>query len=966
MMKRFNLILNCFAIVLAFASCAREVQPSGENPEKFVTFSFRAVMEGTSKAEVDEDGATSWNAGDQIAVYDAASGNFYTFTTATEEGIFTFNGTAGVVYNFTHAFYPASVAKSSAAVSLPSEVSLAEAVSGSCFPMYGKRLDGDVLSFRHLGALLKYTLIGIPETADALELSSAEVSLSGDFDLAATDPVISAKSGDGTVRIPLEPGANKSLVFYVPLPLGTYSFTCDIKEGASTLSSYSTKSAKEIERAKLIRMRPVTPTFSGGTGTESDPFLIASAEDLKTLSYVGEDDLMRSSFYKQTADIDLADEPFNPICTLDTPFIGEYDGDGHVIAHLNAQRDGANAGLFGYLKGATVKNIDIQAATVYSSANYAGAIAGVLNGGSISGCRVDHESHISTGGRGPGGIVGFVRTGTIDACASHAIISSSTDCAGGIAGYLNTNAASQSILVINCTFEPVYQNGKMAAASLTTTSTTAHMGGIAGAANATDGMGQISVVNCYAYPLEMISTQESGTKVNYIGGILGRITSTNVTLFNCLTPVTYSNIFVGGERLTANNYASYSAAASITGTVSQDGSTIRRTISKGTWPVCTYTSKNVTMSDISIKTGDSNMRGYGSFAFSEDWEVSGKRVYTQAEGGVLAALNDGVAEWNGQNLDNEAVVWEYDATFGYPKPAGIDYAGPVTRKVSIIGDSISTYEGYMFSTDDLQMTKWYPDLTNYGKYENMVMNEQETWWWKIIYGKMENARLEVDNAFGGSTVTYTETKIEGMAKDPNDRTMENSIQMRYLNYGVGNPDILIYYGGRNDFGQFGGNTDVLLGDYSTSALQSAYDAASGELFNNYAAGTVAVLRDFHENVPEGKILIVVHDMMDDGYDAASKAIAKFLNKKGYDIRCISLHEPGTVNKTNEVLGITKEGGTHPNSVGCTNIANYIYEQLGSWLESPYDPGEPGGDDEDTTWETDIENFETGDESFDWE
>lgn len=964
-MKPYSLFFGTIASFCMLVSCARESNPTEViTPKEPVTYSFRAVMESGAKASVAEDGTASWTVGDQIAVYDSVSESFCTFTSEQGDGTFTFTGTPGADYVFTHAYYPASIAKSSSAVTLPSEISLADALAGGNFPMMGTREEGNVLSFKHLGALLKYTLVGIPETADALELSASGVSLSGDFAVADANPVINAPTGPGTVRIPLEPGANKSLIFYVPLPLGTYSFTCDVKAGSSTLSSYTTQSAKEIQRAKLIRMRPVTPAFSGGKGTEENPFLIASAEDLKMLSYVGEDDLMRSSWYRQTADIDLANVAFTPISSLAAPFTGTYDGGGYKISNLNIDWEAANAGLFGYLKGSTVKDIDVRAATVKSSANYAAAIAGVLNGGTISGCRVDHESTISAGGRGSGSIAGFVRAGTIDACASHALISAATDYAGGIAGYLNTNAASQQILVINCAFEPVYQDGKMAAATLTTSSTSAHMGGIAGAANATDNMGQISVVNCYAYPLELNSTQASGTKVNYIGGILGRVASSGVTLFNCLSPVTYSNVIVGGTRLNAKAYGTYTGAACIAGAVSQDGNTIRRVFSKNTWPVCTNTSKDVTMSDIAVKMGDANMRGFGGFVFSQEKAVSGKRIYTQADGGVLAALNDGVAAWNTEHPENAAVLWAYDATFGYPKPAGVDYAATATKKVSIIGDSISTYEGYLFSTDDLQMNPYYPYAGN--SYDNMVLNEQDTWWWKIIYGKMANARLEVDNAFGGSTVTYTETKIDGMAKDPNDRTMENSLQLRYQNYGVGAPDILLYHGGRNDFGQFGGNTDVLLGSYSKASLQSAYDAEEGTLFDNYSAGTVAILRDFHAKFPEAKVLIIVHDMMSDGYDAAAKAITKFLSRKGYDIRCISLHQPGTTNTTNTELGIIKEGGTHPNSVGCTNMANYIFTQLGTWLEGPYVPGEAGGDEEDTEWDTEIEDFQTGDESYDWE
>lgn len=950
------------AIFLALASCTREidVKQAAEQGEG-VVYSFRATME-PSRTSVSPEGECSWTAGDQIAVYDALGGEFCTFTSESGDGVFSFTGAPGAEYDFTYAYYPASAVRTSTSISLPPEISLPQAKAAGAFPMIGTKQEDGVLSFRHLGALLKYTLIGIPEEADALVLSSQEVSLSGDFEVAGEEPKITAAAGDGEVRIPLEPGADRSLVFYLPLPTGTYTVTCDVKAGSETRLSHTTQSAKEIRRGRLITMRPVTPSFSGGSGTAEDPFQIGSAEDLQTLSYVGEDDLMRSCCYLQTADIDMAGTGFTPISTIDCPFTGSYDGDEHSISNLHIDIEGANAGLFGYLKDATVKDITLQGATVSAGGNYAGAIAGVLNGGSISGCRVDGNSLISSAARGAGGIVGFVRDGTIAGCAAHACMTAGTDCTGGIAGYLNTNAETQGILVINCTFEPVYKEGKMAAARLQTTAENAYMGGIAGSANATNGMGSVSIVNCYAYPLEMRSTQGSGTKVNYIGGIVGRIVSSGVTLFNCLTPVTYSNVIVGEKRLDAKTYPTYTAAAAITGTVSQDGSTIRRTFSKNTWPVCTYTGKSVTMSDIAVKMGDSNMRGFGGFCFSSSWNVSGTRTYPAAQGGVLAALNDGVAAWNAENTEMQALAWAYDSTFGYPKPAGVDVPGVVTKKISLLGDSISTYQGYIFSTDDSQMNKFYPDSDN--SYADMVLNEQETWWWKIIYGKMENARLEAANAFGGSTVSYTETKIEGMPKEPNDRMKGNSIQKRYADYGVGAPDILFYYGGRNDFGQFGGNTDVLLGSYDNATLQSAYDAAAGTLFNNYSAGTVAILRDFHARNPEAKVLMIVHDMMSDGYEAATKAITRFLSGKGYDIRCANLHKTGTHNATNTEIGITKEGGTHPNSVGCTNLANYVWTVYGEWLESPYQPGEPGGDD--SGWEINLENFEPEDESSSWE
>ena len=202
----------------------------------------------------------------------------------------------------------------------------------------------------------------------------------------------------------------------------------------------------------------------------------------------------------------------------------------------------------------------------------------------------------------------------------------------------------------------------------------------------------------------------------------------------------------------------------------------------------------------------------------------------------------------------------------------------------------------------------------------------------LVNGPLIFVATVLTHAFGGSTVSYLEEKVEGMAKDPNDRMKEYSFQQRYLDYGVGKPDILFFHGGRNDFGQFGGNTDVLLGSYDAESLQAAYDAAPGTLFGNYSQGTVALLRDFHSKFPAAKVLVIVHDQMSDGFEDAAMAITEFMVGKGCDAKCVSLHERGTSNKTNTTIGINKESGTHPNIVGCENMANYVFEQVGSWLE----------------------------------
>lgn len=949
------------ALAFLFSACKREEAARPVETEGAV-FTLKAnFAESGAKAEVGSDGSCSWQAGDKMAVYDAIGGSFCEFTTEAGDGVFTFTGAPGVSYDFTRAYYPADFASGAQTITLPASYSVEEVQTTSAFPVTGA-VDNGSVTLRHLAALLKYTIKGIPATATGIELSSPTVSLSGDFPVEGSSlddgwvsadgepvtdhdnvavkstenyPEIHAQAGSATVRIALVPGSKDDLTFYLPLPVGAYAFTTRIKAGEEVLYENTTANLKDIYRAHLVQMYPFKPGFGGGTGTASSPYLISTKAHLLELSGTTDPDFL-AACYLQTADIDLAGASFSPCGTVSAPFTGVYDADGHCISNLSVSVTGDNAGLFGSISGGTVKNLTIASSSVSASGQNAGSIAGTLtDDGRISACRVDAASTVTSGARSAGSFVGKVISGTIDNCASHGNVTG-YDCVGGIAGFLNPNGGE--VLVINCVYEPVYEAGKMAKAILQSSNTSAYIGGISGAANASSGKGHVTIANCYAYPLEMRSTQPAGTTgVWFVGGILGRVYSGPVDVFNCLSPITYSNILIGGERINAKTCSSYTSMACIVGQFNDNNCTLKRVYSKKTWPYSyrIVSGKTVETADISLKMGDSNMRGYHNVMYSSSHPISGVLGYTEADGGIAAALNAGVQEWNNASPAVLAVRWDYDPTFGYPKPEGVDVPGIVTRKVSIIGDSISTYEGYIFSTDLAGMGKFYPDTGNYGTYgDAMVLNEQDTWWWHIIHDYMSNTRLEVCNAWGGTTTSYFTSNITvgGVTAEAYARSMENSLQSRNLDYGLGHPDILIYYGGRNDFGYVGNNSDILLGSFTDESLQAAFDAPQGSKFNNYAQGTVAILKDFHTKNPGAKMVIVLHDLMDDGYEDAATAVRTFLAGKGYDIRFVNLHKRGTTNSTNTEIGVSKENGSHPNKAGCANIASYFVNQLGTWLE----------------------------------
>jgi hypothetical protein len=103
------------------------------------------------------------------------------------------------------------------------------------------------------------------------------------------------------------------------------------------------------------------------------------------------------------------------------------------------------------------------------------------------------------------------------------------------------------------------------------------------------------------------------------------------------------------------------------------------------------------------------------------------------------------------------------------------------KSVSILGDSYSTYEGYMTpSTNEL----WYyaksqPERTD-------VNNVRQTWWHQLISKK--GWRLCVNNSYSGATISYT-------GYDGNDYS-ERSFNTRANN--IGSPDVLLIFGATND------------------------------------------------------------------------------------------------------------------------------------------------------------------------
>lgn len=170
--------------------------------------------------------------------------------------------------------------------------------------------------------------------------------------------------------------------------------------------------------------------FAGGSGTEDDPFLIATAQQLARLSSC------LDAHFRLMADIDLNVAPYNrgkgwkPIGSMDEPFTGSFDGNGRTIRGLYINREDEDyIGLFGLtVEGSALRNIRLEEVKIRGR-NYVGGLGGLIYDGSIDDCYV---SGTVRGEKDTGGLVGLASC-TIRNCYTNCTVGGA-DNVGGIAG----------------------------------------------------------------------------------------------------------------------------------------------------------------------------------------------------------------------------------------------------------------------------------------------------------------------------------------------------------------------------------------------------------------------------------------------------------------------------------------------------------------------------------------------------
>ena len=196
---------------------------------------------------------------------------------------------------------------------------------------------------------------------------------------------------------------------------------------------------------------------SSGSGTKDDPYLIATAQDLVDFRDEVNASANKSTSplcVKLTANINLGGQEWTPIgqykgYSENVAYGGTFDGDGHTITGLSINATTAYQGLFGYVKGGTIKNLTVDGtvSTSTSSSAYAAGIVGYGSPVTMENC-VNRADVTATANGSVAGVVACTgSTGSsINGCSNQGEICGNGGYIGGIVG----SGSSSGTTIKNC------------------------------------------------------------------------------------------------------------------------------------------------------------------------------------------------------------------------------------------------------------------------------------------------------------------------------------------------------------------------------------------------------------------------------------------------------------------------------------------------------------------------------------
>lgn len=731
--------------------------------------------------------------------------------------------------------------------------------------------------------------------------------------------------------------------------------------------------------ATITPITPFSGTFDGGNYTLKNLTVTPTTDDAPTGLFGTTSDATIKNLNITSASITVTSAPqfhtgsvvgYALNSTIDNCTVeGNIKADTH--ATLNADSESRTncavvGGIVGFSKNSTISNSKFSGTLNATAGQYSGGIVGVAEGGKITKCTLDKGSHIYCAMNHCGGMTALA---AFDVEISECVVEGNVVCkyhyVGGIAGRVQSGSIDKC-LVSSSAYVHGGHNNESAIKDMEWKGT----GGIVGIIETVADKGtSVSISNSACY------TDVRGNL--YIGGLVGSADATT----DVSIPVSISNsIFVGNLTVNYYNGSKYSCVGGFIGCSNQYGNTminvsncvalVRGIIgnskaTQGGYGGCVgyakYTSfercyTNLDSATIVMENGaavaNTSVNKWGNLFGTSNNTVSYKNCYyvtgTKGVDNSTAPSYTSVEALAISDMTNGTLLNKLSSAGGSWTTSVSNYPAPSTApantttltlagktRVSIIGDSISTFGGWIPSG----FSAYYPKST-------AVTAPQHTYWYKLIYNYMSNATFDKNIAWSGSVVARsTDSSLTGSA------AAKNCFIERFINYGMGNPDVIIFYGGTNDVRNkartvslYPGHAVYLASGYKASdcptdeEMKVVFDDADNRKTRaeieamddtTFVYAYVKLLSLMHEQYPSAKVVMLIGDWIPAGSRQAMLKIAAHYKAK-YGYRCVDLQE---ISPYESSTVIPKYDGCHPNEKGFEVMASYIYEKVGSYIDN---------------------------------
>lgn len=232
------------------------------------------------------------------------------------------------------------------------------------------------------------------------------------------------------------------------------------------------------------------------------------------------------------------------------------------------------------------------------------------------------------------------------------------------------------------------------------------------------------------------------------------------------------------------------------------------------------------------------------------------------------------------------LVYVFVALFSLVLSSPADAKGPHSAKpvVSILGDSYSTFKGYIPDS----YACWYdttPTAEKIRAKKTDVIDVKQTWWWQLINDG--GYILGVNDSYSGATISFTGYQGE----DYSDRSFITRLPR------LGSPDILLIFGATND--SWAGSP---IGEF-------VYSNVAREDLYKFRPAMSRLLSEAVNRFPGTAIYFIINNGLKPEIESSIKTVCDH-----YNVTYIQLHD------------IDKLSG-HPSCEGMKQIAAQVLEAI---------------------------------------